>query len=563
MSKIMGTTSGVNVALALTGVHASTVNANLKSIGDQANGASGKVSGFADVQKTMSFQLAQAKDSIEAAGISLGLTLLPAVSAVLRPLASFLAVIAGNRAAAIAFAVVVGGVLAAAVGTKAVHAFQDMAGAMKDVWEGVEKLSKKLLGLGKSNEEAGAAAKKSAAVQAEAAEEGAAAQEEAAGEAAAANDEAAAESSGSWIASAASTLAAWAATAAGMVAQAAVWVATNTAKVAVVVAENVAGAAMTLASWIAANAAMSLGIGLIVIAIVAAVVLIVKHWKQISHAVAEVWDEVVKLVKTAVGDVVKFVKEHWVLLAAIILGPVALAAIEIAKHWKDIRRWFSEGVRDVERILSWFTGLPAMFGRWIAGAASAVWSAGVHFLEWYVTLPVKIVEHLSGLPGKMLSIGENIVKGIWNGISGAAGWLAGKITGFGSSIIGDIGSAFGISSPSKKTYPHGMFLGMGLGNGFVASIPYVTAAARRVASAVLGVTSRLAPGSVIGSALAGSAVGPAAGYGGGPLEITIRVEGDGPLTTAIGDSLKVYVRERGGGGPYSAQKAFGRRWPSQ
>lgn len=46
-------------------------------------------------------------------------------------------------------------------------------------------------------------------------------------------------------------------------------------------------------------------------------------------------------------------------------------------------------------------------------------------------------------------VGKNIVTGIWNGISGAAGWLMSKISGFADSIVGGIKGFFGIHSPSR------------------------------------------------------------------------------------------------------------------
>ena len=55
----------------------------------------------------------------------------------------------------------------------------------------------------------------------------------------------------------------------------------------------------------------------------------------------------------------------------------------------------------------------------------------------------------SNLGSNMHSIGSNIVSGIWNGITGAAGWLMNKIKGFASSVISGIKGFFGIHSPSR------------------------------------------------------------------------------------------------------------------
>ena len=203
LGKMMGGATGLNVALMLTGTHAKTFSDNVAAIAAKAGGAGGQVSGFSDVTKETSFQMAKAGDSIKAAGTELGLTLLPMVNAILGPLSSMLAFVAGNKAAAVAFAAVVGGVLAGALGAKLGGALRDMKEGLKTAADGVEWLIGKLTAQKGAEETAAAAA-----------EESAAAQEEAAGDA-----------SASWIASAASTVAAWAAAGAQMVAQAAMWAA--------------------------------------------------------------------------------------------------------------------------------------------------------------------------------------------------------------------------------------------------------------------------------------------------------------------------------------------------
>ncbi len=69
--------------------------------------------------------------------------------------------------------------------------------------------------------------------------------------------------------------------------------------------------------------------------------------------------------------------------------------------------------------------------------------------------------------GVMSDIGLNLVKGIWNGISDATGWILGKIKGFGQSIVDGIKSFFGIHSPSVLFKEEiGKNLALGVGEGF-------------------------------------------------------------------------------------------------
>ena len=83
-----------------------------------------------------------------------------------------------------------------------------------------------------------------------------------------------------------------------------------------------------------------------------------------------------------------------------------------------------------------------------------------------------IVSFFQSIPSKMISIGTNIVTGIWNGISGAAGWLWNQISGFCSNIVNGIKSFFGINSPSKLMEDAvGKWLPPGIAVGFEDAMP--------------------------------------------------------------------------------------------
>lgn len=60
-----------------------------------------------------------------------------------------------------------------------------------------------------------------------------------------------------------------------------------------------------------------------------------------------------------------------------------------------------------------------------------------------------VVNGLKSLPKKVLSIGKNIVTGLWNGITGKFDWLTGKIKGFATNVTDKLKGFFGIHSPSR------------------------------------------------------------------------------------------------------------------
>ena len=78
-------------------------------------------------------------------------------------------------------------------------------------------------------------------------------------------------------------------------------------------------------------------------------------------------------------------------------------------------------------------------------------------------------------PNTLTSVGSNLIKGLWNGISNVAGWIKSKIGGFCSGVVKDIKGFFQIHSPSRLMRDEvGKYLGLGIGVGFDQSQPEVS-----------------------------------------------------------------------------------------
>lgn len=79
------------------------------------------------------------------------------------------------------------------------------------------------------------------------------------------------------------------------------------------------------------------------------------------------------------------------------------------------------------------------------------------FLKALKELPKKIPGYIQDVLGKfkdmpksMPEIGENIIKGLWNGIDNAKKWLIDRVKGVGNSVLDGVKDALGIHSPSKR-----------------------------------------------------------------------------------------------------------------
>jgi hypothetical protein len=103
-------------------------------------------------------------------------------------------------------------------------------------------------------------------------------------------------------------------------------------------------------------------------------------------------------------------------------------------------------------------------------------------IDWFKKLKAAISDALRGDFSGLLDIGKRIVEGIWNGITGAAGWLMDKIKGFASGVVDGIKGFFGISSPAKVMIPIGEMIGAGVAKGIVNSSKTVTAGLKKLAS---------------------------------------------------------------------------------
>ena len=120
------------------------------------------------------------------------------------------------------------------------------------------------------------------------------------------------------------------------------------------------------------------------------------------------------------------------------------------------------------RIVAFLTKIISSLGAW-AGQMASKGAEGARRMF------TSVVDGLASLPGRILSIGSDIVHGIWNGISGAAGWLADKVSGFASGILDGMKNALGIHSPSRLFRDQvGKYIAQGIGEGFESEMGNVT-----------------------------------------------------------------------------------------
>ena len=105
---------------------------------------------------------------------------------------------------------------------------------------------------------------------------------------------------------------------------------------------------------------------------------------------------------------------------------------------------------------------------------------------------VAIVQGLGQAVGSVVEIGKNIVRGLWEGITGLAKWLWDKVSGWISSIWDGICDFFGIHSPSKEMAWVGEMLVKGLSGSIEDNGDEAVKAAEGMAEDINGVMGDLA-----------------------------------------------------------------------
>ena len=143
----------------------------------------------------------------------------------------------------------------------------------------------------------------------------------------------------------------------------------------------------------------------------------------------------------------------------------------------------------------------------VLGNLDKIIMAGVElFVSLIENLPTIIVEIVKAVPQiiagivkafgslmyKIVEIGGNIVKGLWDGITGLASWLWDKVTGWISGIWDGICDFFGINSPSKEMAWVGEMLVKGLAGSIEDNGGQAVNAAKAMSKDIDGVMNELA-----------------------------------------------------------------------
>lgn len=134
------------------------------------------------------------------------------------------------------------------------------------------------------------------------------------------------------------------------------------------------------------------------------------------------------------------------------------------------------GANFINNVASFMQQLPGIIKQYLDSALNnlRIWvtQMGQKGREAVQSLINNVVSAASGIADKVMSIGSDIVAGVWNGIQGAAGWFTDQVKDFFSGIVDGVKDTLGIGSPSKVFRDEiGRWLPPGVVQGFEAAMP--------------------------------------------------------------------------------------------
>jgi TP901 family phage tail tape measure protein len=562
MSKMVGGATGLNVALLIGGKHMDAFQKNVKTISAAAKDGGQNINGWARIQENFNFKLGQAGKAAEAVAYSLGDALLPAATKVMGAISAFGEWLVKNKVAAIALAAVIIGTLATVIGGKLVGSLMEAKEAFSALADSemLQAAASKIAAAGQFLLDAAMDANPIMIVVLAIAALVAAfillwdhckafrdfwlgLWKDVARPVIRAFDEikdAITKGFDAWWKSNGKEIEeVWKA----------VWGVIST----VFKAAWDYISTITRIEWDVVMAILKPGLDLLV-------AYFRVLWAEAVAIVKTAFDVIAAVVKIYIAGIVLTLKVAWDIIVGIFDIALALVTGHWSKAWDDmktmltqiwsaIKQYLGSVWGDIEDLVRQvLSNIEGFFSSAWNAVKSGVVSAFSDILGLFGGLPGRILSAMASLPSMLFSFGAHIISMLASGIMSAAGDVIHAISSIGGDILDHIphspakkGPLSGSGSPDIA----GRKIAQMLGQGMLSGLPEIGAAASKMAGA-----AGIGPGGVRGYGTAG----------GGALTLEV-VGGSGGLDELFVTWLKEKTRIKGGGGPYSVQKAWGSTWP--
>lgn len=166
--------------------------------------------------------------------------------------------------------------------------------------------------------------------------------------------------------------------------------------------------------------------------------------------VGEMKDNAIEAGSNFIDNVIEFIQTLPDRFAAWLNVTISRISAWVTKTIAEAKQAGSNFISNVQTFIQ---QLPSKMSTWLTNTINKVTTFASNMKEKAKeaanNFKDKLIEIIETLPDRVYSIGEDIVKGIWNGITSLKDWFVNKVSSFVDGFVSGVQDALGIASPSK------------------------------------------------------------------------------------------------------------------
>ncbi|WP_418663544.1 phage tail tape measure protein [Alistipes putredinis] len=281
-----------------------------------------------------------------------------------------------------------------------------------------------------------------------------------------------------------------------------------------------------------------------IMAIIAAVVLLVKYWDEVAAWFKKLWDAIVGIFKAAW----EAIKKVWSTVTGWFSNLWGRIKAGAGKAWDGIKNTISKAREGVQKawgsVKGWFSNLWGNVKSGISNAWGGIkdWFSNLQPVEWMRGAWENVGTFFENLGPRFYESGKNLLQGLWNGITSMVDKIVEGMKNIGRRIANGFKSILGINSPSRLFAEYGLNITQGLVVGLDRGGAIVENATEGVAmQATRGITQSMQSSTVNTSTIVGGGnTGPSITYA---PQITFAGSTTQEVRDEFGKMLKQHANE--------------------
>lgn len=203
-------------------------------------------------------------------------------------------------------------------------------------------------------------------------------------------------------------------------------------------------------------------------------------------------DDVINYWSVKIPEIVENVRKWFAELPDKIYNAIVGAIERIGTWGTEVYNSFSKKVSEtITAVSQWFAALPQNIYDEIIKIKERITDWGDKTIDFFkVTVPTivsNVVSFFSDLPKQIMEVGENVIRGLWEGMNNMTKWIGDNIKNFVNGVIRGFKDGFDEHSPSKIAFKIGDFFTVGLGNGLVDKFDDVYADVQNFTEKISGI----------------------------------------------------------------------------